>query len=158
TAINRLRNIQLRVLTTFDQTEHELDRADFQGGCPFAHVPVAENDVKSAIATGIDVRFVAGVDERTPIHGVDADDHAEEIGALRDLKKSRLTRTAFAFYAHFAGARKNLARNQKRQNRRNDAIPRHIALHEVIVVTAVAVPEEIRVVFVEANFLAARQL
>src|SRR5438270_5437498 len=113
--------------------------------------------METAITTRVHVRFVAGVDERTAIHRVDADDHAEKIRALRNLINSRLTRTALAFDAHLSGAGENLAGDQERQNGADDAVPRHIAPHEIVVVATVTVPEEVGVVLVKANFLPARQ-
>src|SRR5437762_3055121 len=57
---------------------------------------------------------------RPPVHRVDANDHAEKIRALRNLINARLTRSAFSFHAHFAGAGENLARDQKWQDRAED--------------------------------------
>ena len=145
-------------MAALNQIEHERSRADFQGGRPLAHVGVAQDHVKAPVTAGIDMRFVARVDQRPAIHRVDADHHAEKICALRNLINSRLTRSAFSLHAHFAGASENLTGNQERQNRADDPVPRHIALHQIIVVAAVAVSEEIGVVFVEADFLTLRQL
>src|SRR5262249_59000021 len=100
------------------------------------------------------VRLVAGIDERSAIHGVDADYDAEEICALRNLIKARLTRRAFAFHAHFAGAGENLAGNQKRHDRADDSVPRTFPPRQVLILATVAVPEKVGVVFVKANLLA----
>src|SRR5437763_15594184 len=101
--------------------------------------------METAITTRVHVRFVAGVDERTAIHRVDADDHAEKIRALRNLINSRLARTALAFNAHLSGAGENLAGDQKGQDPADDAIPRHIAPHEIVVVATVTVSKKIGV-------------
>src|SRR6266404_9470758 len=134
--------------------ENERSRPDLHRRSPLAHVRVAEDNVKTAITTGIGVRLVARVHDRPTIHRVDADEHAEEIGALRNLIDARLTGGALGFDAHFAGAGKNLPCNQKWKNAGDNSIPWNVAAHQIIVVATVAVTEEVGVVLVKANFLA----
>src|ERR1700722_16053404 len=45
------------------------------------------------------VRFVAGVDQRTPVHRVDADQFRKEIGALGNLETARAAGRVLAFPA-----------------------------------------------------------
>ncbi len=113
--------------------------------------------MEAPITACIDVRFVARVDERPPVHRVDAHEHAEKIRALRNLIHAGLTRRALRFDAHFSGSGKNLARDQKRQDAGNEPVPRHIPAHQVVVVTTVAVPDKVGVVFVKANLAPGRK-
>ena len=104
--------------------------------------------MEPAVATGVGVRLIAGVDKRPAVHGVDAYEHAEEIGALRNLINAQLADRTFGFDAHFAGPRKDLARDEERQNTRYDSIPGQVAAHQKVVVTTITVSDEIGVVFV----------
>ena len=149
--INRLRDFKLWRLAAFNQIEHERGRPDFHRRRPFTHVRVAQDNVEASITAGIDMRFVAGIDERPPVHRVDADDDAKKIRALRNLIYTGLTRRALGFDAHFSGSGKNLACDQKRQDSGHELVPRHIAAHQVIVVATVAVPDKVGVVFVKTN-------
>src|SRR5436309_14369126 len=99
------------------------------------------------------MRLIARVDQRTAIHRVDAYHHAEKIGALRNLIDSRIPLAAFAFNPHFARAGENLASDKKRQDAGNDAIPRDIANHQVIVMATVAVTGKIGVVLIETDLV-----
>ncbi len=65
-----------------------------------------------------------------------------------------LARGPLAFHAHLAGAGVNLARHEERHDAGDDALPGDIAAHEVIVMAAVGVADEIGVVLVEADFAA----
>jgi hypothetical protein len=67
--------------------------------------------VEPSILAGIGVRLIPRVHQRASIHRVDADQDAEEIGALRNLKHTGLTRRALRFNPHLAGAGKNLSRD-----------------------------------------------
>src|SRR5262249_7803986 len=98
------------------------------------------------------MRLVACVDQKAPIHRIDAHNNAEKIRALRDLIDAGLALCALGFDAHFAGTRKDLASNEKWQHSSDNPIPRDIASHQVIVVATVTVPGKVRVVFVKTNF------
>src|SRR5512133_3332561 len=99
------------------------------------------------------MRFVPSVHQWPTIHRINADEHTEEIRALRNLKHTGLTSRAFRFDAHLAGPSEDLSRNQKRKGPCNNAVPRNIAPHEVIIVAAVTVAQKVRVVFVKSDTL-----
>src|SRR5438046_493173 len=114
--------------------------------------------MKPAIPARVHMGLITRVYQRSPVHRVDAHDYTEKIGALRDLIIARLALPALRLYTHFAGAGKNLSSNKKRQNTGDDLVPRNVATHQVIVVTTVTMPGEVRIVLVEANFVTGRQL
>src|SRR4029453_15522932 len=89
--------------------------------------------MKPAVAARVHMRLIAGVDQRTTIHRVDAHHHAEKIGALRNLIDSWIPLAALALNPHFPRAGKNLTSDKKRQDAGDDPIPRDIAGHQVIV-------------------------
>ena len=103
------------------------------------------------------MRLVAGVYERTLVHRIDAHEHAEEVGALRNLKHSRLPGRAFPFDPELARAGENLPCDQKWQNARDELVPRDIAPHQVIVVAPIAMPGEVGVVLVQAHLVVWRE-
>ncbi len=74
--------------------------------------------------------------------------------ALRNLVKPRLARRAFGLHPHLARARENLPRDQEGQHVADHPFPRHVAVHQVIVVATVAVADEIRVVLVKPDLAA----
>ena len=90
---------------------------------------------------------------RAPIHGIDAHNHAEKIGPLRNLKYSGLTGGAFCFHSHFAGAGEDLAGDKERQHACHNAIPWQFARDQIVIVAAVTVTHEIGVVFVKPHLL-----
>src|SRR5207247_7658294 len=116
------------------------------------------DNVKPTVAARVHMRLVTRVDQRSSIHRVDAHNHTEKIGALRDLINTRLALPAFCFDTHLAGARENLSRDEKRQNTGDDFVPCDVATHQVIVVTTVTMPGEVRIVLVEPNFVTGWQL
>ena len=97
----------------FDEFEHEGCCADLQRRGDFAHVGVADDAVKPAVLGRVRVRLIARVDDRAPVHGIDGDQHAEEVGALRDLKNPGLRLTVFAFQPHLARAGEDLAGDEE---------------------------------------------
>ena len=103
------------------------------------------------------MRLVARIDQRTTIHGVNTYQHTEKIRALRNLKNTRLARRALRFDAHLSCAGEDLACDEKRQNAGDDAVPCDPAAHQVIIVTAVTVPDKVAVVLVKTDFVAGRQ-
>ena len=137
-----------------DQLEDERGGADLERSRDLAHVGIANDDVEAAVPGDIGVGLVAGIDDRAPVHRVDGDEHAEEIRALRNLEEARLAGSPLPFPAHLAGARIYLARDEERDHARDDAIPRHIAAHEIIVVATVGVADEVGIVLVEADLTA----
>jgi len=100
---------------------------------------VAHDDMEAAITFRIGMRFIASVNQRASIHCIDTYEHGEEIRALGDLIDAGLTGRALRFNTHLARARKNLAGNQKRQHGSDDALPRNIATHQVIVMAPITV-------------------
>ena len=83
-----------------DQIENKRGSPDLHGRGPFAHIRVAEDDVKPAITASVNVRFVPRVDQWPAIHRVNAHQHAEKICPLRDLISPRLTRRTLRFVGH----------------------------------------------------------
>ena len=55
------------------------------------------------------MRLIARIDERALVHRIDADERAEEVGPLRDLKHAWLARGALPFHSHLAGAGERFA-------------------------------------------------
>src|SRR5215813_6178643 len=104
------------------------------------------------------MRLVASIDQRAAIHRIDAHNHAEKIGTLRDLIDAGLALCTLGFNSHLAGACENLPGNEKWQHSSNDPIPRDIASHQVIVVATVTVTGKVGIVFVKANFKSGGQL
>ena len=145
-------------MAAFNEVENERSGPNFHGCGPFAHVGVPKDDVKPAIAARVHMRLVTRVDQRSPIHRVDANNHTEKIGALRDLINARLALPALRLNTHLAGARENLSRDEKRQNTGDDFVPCDVATHQVVVVTTVTVPGEVGIVLVEPNFVTRWQL
>ena len=80
--VHRLRNFQLRRFSALDQIQNERSSPKLHHSGPFAHVGIAEDDVKAAVTAGVHMRLVACIDQRTAIHRVDAHHHAEKISAL----------------------------------------------------------------------------
>ena len=138
----------------FDQFENEGGGADLERGGNFAHVGIAKDHVEAAVPADIGVGLVAGVDDGAAVHCVDGNQDAEKIRALGNLEKAGLAGSLLPFHAHLAGAGVNLPGDEKRDDAGDDAIPRDVAAHEVIVMAAVGVADEIGVVLVEANFAA----
>src|SRR5204862_6817744 len=99
------------------------------------------------------MRLVTRIDQRAPIHRVDAHDNTEKISTLRDLINAQFALPAFYVHTHFARLRENLSRDEKRQDTGDNLVPGDIATHQVIIVATVTVPGEIGVVFVEPNFV-----
>ena len=121
----------------------------------------AVTGVVAAIAGDVNARLVIiglGVHQRTSVHRVDANQNAEKIGSLRDLKNARLTGRSFSFDTHFTCARKNLTSHEKRDHFAHQPVPRHSTAHQIVVVTTVTMPGEVRIVFIEANFVTRWQL
>src|SRR5438046_8735996 len=98
-SIDRLRDLQLWYFSALDQIENKRRSPDFHGRGPFAHIRVAEDDVKPAITASVNMRFVPRVDQWPEIHRVNAHQHAEKICPLRDLISPRLTRRTLRFGA-----------------------------------------------------------
>src|SRR4029450_10684304 len=113
-------DIALRSSSAFDQIENKRGCTDFHGACPFAHVRVAEDYVKPAIAACVGMGLVARIDQRAAIHCVDTHQDTEKIRALRNLKNIKLTRSAFRFDTHFSSAGEDLAGDEERQNTGDD--------------------------------------
>ena len=92
-----------------ERLEHQRGRADLEPGRELGEIRVADDDVKTAEAGRVGVRLVARVDERTPVHRVDADEFGEEIGPLGNLETARAAGGVFAFPADLARAGVELA-------------------------------------------------
>src|SRR4029450_10667745 len=77
--------------------------------------------MEPAITARVHMRLFTRVDQRSPIHRVDAHNHAEEIGALRDLIDAGLALSTLGFDAHLARTRANLASYEKQTHLKSGA-------------------------------------
>ena len=106
--------------------------------------------MEAAVQFAVRVRLVAGIDDRSTLHRVHALEFREEIAPLRNLKP-RTNELVLFFPAKLAGTADDLAGHEKRHHRRAQHVPREFPRHQVILVAAVAVTAEVRVVLVEQD-------
>ena len=137
-----------------DQLEDQCGGADLQRRGDLAHVGIADDDVKPPVKADVRVRLIPGIDDGAAIHRVDGTKDAEKIRTLRNLKDPLLALRILAFDAHLARAGVNLARDQKRHDPGDNAVPRHLPAHQKIVMAAVRVADKVGVVLVKPHFLA----
>jgi hypothetical protein len=117
------------------------DRCEHHGGDPELHqdlhlaeVGVADDHVKPAIALGIGVRLVAGVDDRALQGGLEPHLLLEEVGAGTDLVVDR-GRTVLG--ADLAGAGEDLAADEPREQIAHERHERDLPADQVVLVAAV---------------------
>ena len=96
------------------------------------------------------MRFVAGVYQRTPLHGVNALQLGKKIAPLGDLE-TRLDESVLVFPTVLAGAAENLAGDKKCLNAHRQRVPRKCPAYQIIFVASVTMTEKIRIVFIESN-------
>ena len=108
--------------------------------------------MKAAIKLAVGVWLVAGVDDRTALHGVHALEFGEEIAALRDLKPWT-NELVFFFPTELASAADDLARHEERDHRRAQHVPREFARHQVVLMATVAVAAKVGVVLIEQDWI-----
>ena len=117
------------------------------------HVGVAHDDVEPPVLLGVGVRLVPGVDDGAGVHGLQADLRLEEVRALGDLVLGVLE---VVLRPDLARAREDLARDQERHHVLDDPREGAAAVHEVVLVGAVAVPLRVGVVLVDEDALLGR--
>ena len=71
-------------LGLFEHAQHERARADLQEVGVLAHIRVAHDHMEPAVALGVGVGFVAGVDDRAASRGSRADALPDVLGSLTD--------------------------------------------------------------------------
>src|SRR4051812_26307878 len=106
--------------------------------------------MESAKTLRVRMRLVARIDNRPPLHRIDTLQFAEEIAPLRYLKGGR-DKSIFRFHRELSRPGNDLARDQKRLNPIGEIVPRQRTGQQVILMAAVAMAQEIRVVFVKPN-------
>ena len=104
------------------------------------------------------MRFIACVDNWAPVHRVDADQNAEKICSLRDLKNPWANRRTFPLDPHCACAGEDLACDKKWNDITDDSIPGDIPAHEIVVMASVTMPNEVGIVLIKADLSLRQQL
>jgi hypothetical protein len=141
-------------VSPLDKIKHESGTADLHRGRPLRHIRIADDDVKPSVSLRVSMRFISGIDDRPTVHRVDRAEHAEEIRSLGELVDARLTDLILSLDPELSRAGEDLTRDQERHDIPYESIPRNMAAHQIVVVTAVAVAYEVRVVFVQSRLLA----
>ena len=131
-----------------DHGQHERRGAVAQVDRVLRHVRVAHDDVQAAVFLPVGMGLVAGVDDRALDHGVERHLGLEEVGALRELV---LARMAAVLGTHLARAAVHLAGREERQQVLDDLLEGGPAVHQVVLVGAVAVALAIAVVLVDQH-------
>ena len=117
------------------------------------HVGVAHDHVEAPVLLGIGVRLVPGVDDGAGVHRLQADLGLEEVGPLGDLVLGVLE---VVLRPDLARAGEDLARDQERHHVLDDPREGAAAVHEVVLVGAVAVALGVGVVLVDEDALLGR--
>lgn len=133
-----------------DGFEDQGGGAGFQPGGEGGEIGVAEDDMEPAPEVGVGVRFVAGIDKGTALHGIDALQLGEKITALGDLEVVG-KEAVFGFDGELAGAGEDLSGDQEGLDGIGEEVPGEGAGDQVIFVATVAVSVEVGVVFVEPD-------
>ena len=92
-----------------EHAQQDRRRADLEEGGVLAHVRVAHDDVQPAVALGVGVRLVAGVDDRPAARGRRRDALPDVLGPLADAVHGAARRLQ-----HLAGAGVDLAADEER--------------------------------------------
>ncbi len=117
------------------------------------HVGVADDDVEAAVALGVGVRLVAGVDDRAAAGGRRADALPDVLGPLGDR-----VRGAAGGVQDLAGPGVDLAADQERDQHLGVVAEVVVAAGAVVLVAAVAVAGRVRVVLEQVDGAADRLL
>ena len=120
--------------------------ADLQEGGVLAHVRVADDDVEAAVALGVGVRLVAGVDDRAAAGGGRRDALPDVLGPLGDAVDRAARRLQ-----HLAGAGVDLAGHEERDQHLGVVAEVVAPAGEVVLVAAVAVAGRVGVVLEEVD-------
>ena len=117
------------------------------------HVGVADDDVEAAVALGVGVRLVAGVDDRAAAGGRRADALPDVLGALGDRVGG-----AAGGVQDLAGAGVDLAADEERDQHLGVVAEVVVAAGAVVLVAAVAVAGRVGVVLEQVDGAADRLL
>ena len=137
----------------FDQIEHQRRGAQLQIRRRLGEVGVTDDHVQPAVAVGIGVRFVAGVDDAAFERGLQPDLDLDVIGALGQLETGLV---AGGPDADPAGAGDDLPGHEKRGESGDDGRERRLPGHQVVLVRPVGGALAVDVVLVELQFRGAR--
>src|SRR6266536_1189648 len=124
-----------------DHGEHQVGGAHLEERRPLGHVRVAHDDVQAAVALGVGVRLVAGVDDRPRAGGRRGDALPDVLGPLGDA-----VHRAARGGEHLAGAAEDLAADEERDQHVRQALELAVARHQVVLVAAVGVAGRVGVV------------
>src|SRR5687768_3877224 len=97
------------------------------------------------------MRFIARIHDGPTVHRIDRAEHREEVRTLRQLVNAWLTRLILPLDSKLPRARKDLTRDEEWYHISDEPVPGHLPAHQVVVVTAVAVADEISVVLIEPS-------
>ena len=135
--------------TGLDHLQHQVRRPHLEQGGHLAHVRVADDDVQPAVALGVGVRLVAGVDDRPRAGGGAGDALPDVLGALAQAVDG-----AAGGLQHLAGAADELAGDEEGQQDVRDPGELPGPGDEVVLVAAVGVARGVGVVLEQVDVAA----
>ena len=136
-----------------EHPQHARRGADLEERRVLGHVGVADDDVEAAVALGVGVRLVAGVDDRAAAGGRRADALPDVLGPLGDR-----VRGATGGVQDLAGAGVDLAADEERDQHLGVVAEVVVAAGAVVLVAAVAVAGRVGVVLEQVDRAADRLL
>jgi hypothetical protein len=132
-----------------DHLQHQVRRPHLEQGRHLAHVRVADDDVQAAVALGVGVRLVAGVDDRTRAGGGAGDALPDVLGALAQAVDG-----AARGLQHLARAADELAGDEEGQQDVRDPGELPGPGDQVVLVAAVGVARGVGVVLEQVDVAA----
>ena len=129
-----------------DHPQHQVARGHLEQRGRLAHVGVADDDVEAAVALGVGVRLVAGVDDRAAAGGGAADALPDVLGAL-----AHAVRRPARGHHDLAGPDHDLAGHQERDEDVGEPAELTGAADEVVLVAAVGVAGGVGVVLEQVD-------
>ena len=147
------RHVAQHDAAVLEHPQHARRGADLEERRVLAHVGVADDDVEAAVALGVGVRLVAGVDDRAAAGGRRADALPDVLGPLGDG-----VRGAAGGVQDLAGAGVDLAADEERDQHLGVVAEVVVAAGAVVLVAAVAVAGRVGVVLEEVDGAADRLL
>ncbi len=124
-----------------DHRQHQVGGAHLEEGRPLRHVRVADDHVQPAVALGVRVRLVAGVDDRPRAGGRRRDALPDVLGTLRHAVDG-----AARGGQHLARAAEDLAADEEGDQHVGQTLELAVARHQVVLVAAVRVACRVGVV------------
>ena len=128
-------------VVVLDHLEDDRSRPDLHEVGVLAHVRVADDHVQPAILLAVGMRLVAGIDDRAIVRRRARDLLIDVLGALTDAVVN-----AVLGLEDLARAGVDLARHEERDQLLGEVVEIDVAIDEVVLVAAVAVAHEVRVV------------